>query len=79
MPQLATRTPPGGTPVSATQVRVKVLLKAALEDEHRGNLQSAETNLRLAQAYGGTPDIAGALQRVVDAREQARRKASGLR
>ena len=53
-----------------------MMLKAATEDELRGNLQSAETNLRLAQAFAPTdPQVKQALERIVSARELQRRKA----
>jgi len=75
MAQLASRTPAGGLPAAGSD-RVKMMLKAATEDELRGNLQSAETNLRLAQAFAPTdPQVKQALERIVSARELQRRKA----
>ncbi|MDP1922229.1 MAG: hypothetical protein Q8L14_38680 [Myxococcales bacterium] len=76
MAQLATRTPAGGLPASGSD-RVKVMLKAASEDELRGNLQSAETNLRLALAFAPSePLVKQSLERVLTARELQRRKAA---
>lgn len=74
MAQLAMRTPAGGLPASGND-RVKVMLKAATEDELRGNLQSAETNLRLALAFApGDAQVKQALERILTARELQRRK-----
>jgi hypothetical protein len=74
--QLSMRTPAGGLP-AASNDRVKMMLKTAADDELRGNLQSAETNLRLAQAFAPTdPLVKQALERIVNARELQRRKAA---
>lgn len=76
MAQLATRTPAGGLPASGSD-RVKMMLKAATEDELRGNLQSAETNLRLAQAFApADAQVKQVLERVLAARELQRRQAA---
>lgn len=53
------------------------MLRAAMEDELRGNLQSAETNLRLAQAFApADAQVKQALERILTARELQRRKAA---
>lgn len=76
MAQLSMRTPAGGLP-AASHDRVKMMLKTATEDELRGNLQSAETNLRLALAFApADAQVKQALERVLSARELQRRKAS---
>lgn len=76
MAQLATRTPAGGLPLVGTD-RVKVMLKAAIEDELRGNLQSAETNLRLALAFApADAQVKQSLERILAARELQRRNAA---
>ncbi len=80
MAPMTPRTPPHGqTSPTATAERARALLSSALEDERRGNLQSAETNLRLATAFGASGEVTKALERVVEARERARRKAAGVR
>ncbi len=59
---------------SGANDRLALLTKAATEDETRGLLQSAETNLRLALCF--VPEDAktkASLERVVAARERARR------
>lgn len=76
MASLSMRTPAGGLPAVPTE-RVKVMLKAALDDEARGNLQGAENNLRLAMAFGPTDrQVKEALERIANKREAERRKAS---
>lgn len=76
MAQLAMRTPAGGLPAAGAD-RVKVMLKAAAEDELRGNLQSAETNLRLALAFAPSdPQVKQSLERILAARELQRRNAA---
>lgn len=76
MASLSMRTPAGGLPAVPSE-RVKVMLKAALDDEARGNLQGAENNLRLAMAFG-PPDrqVKEAMERIASKREAERRKAS---
>lgn len=52
------------------------MLKAALDDEARGNLLGAENNLRLAMAFGpGDKQVKEALDRIAAKREAERRKA----
>ncbi len=76
MASLSMRTPAGGLPAVPSE-RVKVMLKAALDDEARGNLQGAENNLRLAMAFGPTDrQVKEALERIANKREAERRKAS---
>lgn len=76
MAQVSTRTPAGGLPAASSD-RVKMMLKKAMEDELRGNLQSAETNVRLALAFApADPQVKQALDRIVAARELERRKAA---
>jgi len=56
--------------------RLALLSKAASEDETRGLLQSAETNLRLALCFvPGDAKTTASLERVVAERERARRAA----
>jgi hypothetical protein len=76
MAQLATRTmtPASGSRGLGTD-RVQSLLKAALEDEAKGQLQSAETNLRLATAFAPNDrTIAQSLSRVLELREAQRKR-----
>lgn len=76
MAQLAMRTPARGLPAAGSD-RVKVMLKAAMDDELRGNLQSAETNLRLALAFApADAQVKQSLERIITARELQRRKAA---
>lgn len=76
MAQLSMRTPAGGLPAVPSE-RVKVMLKAALDDETRGNLQGAENNLRLAMAFGpADKQVKEALERIAAKREAERRKAA---
>lgn len=75
MGPLSMRTPAGGLP-AAPNDRVKAMLRAAADDEARGNLQGAENNLRLAMAFGPPgPEVKQALDRVMAKREAERRKA----
>lgn len=76
MAQVATRTmtPASGTRALGTD-RAQSLLKAAMEDEARGQLQSAETNLRLATVFApGDRTIAQSLARVLELREAQRKR-----
>ena len=59
---------------SGANDRLAMLSKAATDDETRGLLQSAETNLRLALCFvPGDAKTTASLERVVAARERARR------
>ncbi len=54
--------------------RLALLSKAATDDEARGLLQSAETNLRLALCFvPGDATTTASLERVIAMRERARR------
>ena len=76
MAQLSMRTPAGGLPAVPSE-RVKGMLKAALDDEARGNLLGAENHLRLAMAFGpGDKQVKEALDRIASKREAERRKAA---
>lgn len=62
---------------SGANDRLVLLSKAATDDEARGLLQSAETNLRLALCFvPGDAKTTASLERVVASRERARRAAS---
>ncbi len=62
---------------SGAHDRLVLLSKAATDDETRGLLQSAETNLRLALCFvPGDVKTTASLARVVAAREHARRAGS---
>lgn len=57
--------------------RLALLSKAATDDETRGLLQSAETNLRLALCFvPGDATTTASLERVVASRERVRRAAA---
>lgn len=59
---------------SGANDRLALLTKAAADDEARGLLQSAETNLRLALCFvPGDAKTKSSLERVVAARERERR------
>ena len=69
-----THTPAAGTRAFGGD-RTAALLKAATDDEARGQLQSAETNLRLALAFApNDASLRQALERVVSLREAQRTK-----
>jgi hypothetical protein len=64
------------TPAAPGGARATALVKAAGEDEARGQLQSAETNLRLASAFAPHDEtIRLSLARVVALREAQRTRA----
>lgn len=59
---------------SGANDRLALLSKAATDDEKRGLLQSAETNLRLALCFvPGDAKTTASLERVAAARERERR------